>query len=65
MIVLRVSDDGTGFDQKSVVDGHGLTNMKERAEKISGELAVNSRAGAGSEIILKAPVLRRLPRTSL
>jgi signal transduction histidine kinase len=65
MIVLRVSDDGTGFDEKSVVNGHGLTSMRERAEKLSGELAVNSRAGAGSEIILKAPVSRRAPRTSL
>lgn len=56
---LRVKDDGCGFEAKgnaASAEGHfGLIGMRERAERLRGKLAVESRPGAGTEIIVTAP----------
>jgi signal transduction histidine kinase/ligand-binding sensor domain-containing protein len=58
---LRVSvrDDGCGIDEellKSGREGHwGLTNMRERAERIGGRFKVLSRAKAGTVVRLWIP----------
>jgi signal transduction histidine kinase len=50
--LLRVSDDGLGFDPDAVVDsGHyGLISMRERAEVIGASLAVQSKPGEGTTV---------------
>jgi signal transduction histidine kinase/ligand-binding sensor domain-containing protein len=57
---LRVRDDGRGIDASALEarsrPGHwGLTGMRERAQKIGGQLDIWSRYGAGTEIELKIP----------
>jgi signal transduction histidine kinase/ligand-binding sensor domain-containing protein len=56
---LRIRDDGRGIDPdilRSGRAGHiGLAVMRERAERIGGELDVISGPGAGTEIELKVP----------
>jgi len=50
-IVLRVADDGRGFDVDAVVDanGHcGLVSMRERAETVAGTLTISSSEGDGA-----------------
>jgi two-component system NarL family sensor kinase len=52
---LIVEDDGRGFDNASVVDGHdrsryGLVGMHERAELIGARLRVVSRPGQGTKV---------------
>ena len=49
-IVLRVQDDGVGFDPVIVqTNGHyGLTSMQERAEAAGGRLRLESRPGHGT-----------------
>jgi signal transduction histidine kinase/ligand-binding sensor domain-containing protein len=48
-IVLRVSDDGQGFDLESVPSGHmGLGIIRERAAAIGATLDVDSRPGGGT-----------------
>ncbi len=55
-VVLRIRDDGKGFDQAAVPDGHlGLTGMRSRAEKIAASYAVTSRAGQGTTIEVVVP----------
>ncbi|HKE48544.1 MAG TPA: triple tyrosine motif-containing protein, partial [Rhodanobacteraceae bacterium] len=59
-LVLRVQDDGVGIDASLLggngKEGHfGLTGMRERAEKIRGEIRFESRRGAGTEIQLTVP----------
>ena len=50
-IVLRILDDGCGFDADNVGGAHwGLAMMEERARKIEAEFRVFSRPGAGTEI---------------
>ncbi len=48
-IVLRIEDDGVGFDVAAVLDqrreGLGLTNMRERIEMLGGGFYVHSRPG--------------------
>jgi signal transduction histidine kinase len=51
-VVLRVEDNGAGFDPGGEFPGHlGLKSMRERAENVGGRLEVRSRAGAGTQVI--------------
>ncbi len=56
-INLRVFDNGKGFDVKTVKNGIGLSNIKKRAESLSGKFLLNSSPGKGCEIIVVIPVL--------
>ncbi len=45
-ITLCISDDGQGFEARSVDGGHlGLQIMHERAENIGADLTISSRSG--------------------
>jgi signal transduction histidine kinase len=61
-VVLRISDDGVGFDPEVAGMGpekwphFGLAGMRERAEAVGGRVAWHSRPGAGSEVELRVPV---------
>ena len=52
--LLQVKDDGQGFDvaQVSLEQGFGLVGMSERAERMNGELMIQSQPGQGTEIIV-------------
>ncbi|PZV09015.1 MAG: hypothetical protein DCF22_19220, partial [Leptolyngbya sp.] len=52
--ILRVKDDGRGFDvgQVSLEQGFGLLGMSERAEQIRGELLIQSQPGQGTEVVV-------------
>jgi ligand-binding sensor domain-containing protein/signal transduction histidine kinase len=57
---LRVRDNGKGIDPDERVRGErsghwGLKGMRERAERLGGELEVWSEPGAGTEIELRVP----------
>jgi PAS domain S-box-containing protein len=55
-IVLRIRDDGKGFDAALVPDGHlGLTGMRARADKIGARYHVTSRPGEGTTIEVVVP----------
>jgi signal transduction histidine kinase len=58
-LVLDVVDDGRGFDPAASARGIGLTSMRERAERLGGELSVDSAPGAGS--LVRVVVPRALP----
>ncbi len=56
---LRVLDDGAGFDPQEVssmpVGHYGLIGMKERVQRIGGNLELSSRSGAGTEVMFQIP----------
>jgi signal transduction histidine kinase len=53
-IALEVHDDGPGFTEKLTSIGTGLQNMKDRLAAVGGELAIDSRPGAGTWIRAQA-----------
>jgi len=58
-VLLRVTDDGRGFDIGARPDSessYGLRSMTERAELIGGSLSVTSRPGIGTTVTATAPV---------
>lgn len=57
-LILKVADDGSGFDPLREGGGHGLTSMKRRAKSISGTLETLSEVGRGTTVTLQAPLRR-------
>jgi len=60
-IVLRVQDDGVGFDiselqRKDSESGSGFFNMYERTEYVSGQLEIDSAPGQGTKVELHVPI---------
>jgi signal transduction histidine kinase len=55
-LVLRIADNGKGFDEEIVKKGNGLRNMRARAEHLKGRLLIFSETDAGTTITLQCPV---------
>jgi signal transduction histidine kinase len=59
-ITLCVHDDGSGFEpglQPGATLGHfGLEGMRDRVERVAGELLVESRIGLGTTITARVPL---------
>ena len=59
-LYLRIVDDGCGFDQHDVFSsrgGHfGLIGMRERAERLGGELRLASHPGEGTQVEVTVPL---------
>jgi signal transduction histidine kinase len=61
-VVLRISDDGVGFDSEKAGSGpekwphFGLAGMRERAEAVGGRIVWRSQPGSGSTVELRVPV---------
>ena len=53
---LSVEDNGVGFDAKKAHRGHGLFSIRQRAERIGGELSITSTLDQGTEVNLQAPL---------
>ena len=59
-VMLRVNDDGTGFDisKPSHRIGHGLSNMKARAEGVGGGIEVISIRKQGTTLLAWMPFIK-------
>lgn len=58
-VCLLVQDNGAGFDPAVGRDGgHGLANMRARAEHLRATLAVSSRPGQGTRVLVNVPILQ-------
>jgi signal transduction histidine kinase len=55
-VVLKIQDDGIGFDVSQEKDGNGLKNMPRRAENINATFEIASIIGQGTTINLLLPV---------
>ncbi len=70
-LVMRIVDDGVGFDPGSVADrpGHlGLRGMRERTAAVGGTIVVESERGRGTTLVCRLPWLTdgyaEMPSTS-
>ena len=59
MAILCIEDDGVGFSvsEQSQAVGHGLANMRARAEELNGIFIIQSSPGQGTQICLRLPIL--------
>jgi len=57
-LVLKVGDNGRGFEPESLPQVHilGLAGMRERAVLVGGSLVVKSAPGQGTRVILRVPL---------
>jgi two-component system sensor histidine kinase DevS len=56
-VMMEVTDDGLGFDLRKMSStlGHGLSNMHFRAQKVGGDVDINSEPGSGTSVIAWVP----------
>lgn len=55
-LIMRITDNGKGFDLKHIKPGNGLRNQQERAIEIKGVFSVKSVAGEGTMAELQLPI---------
>jgi len=64
-VAIEIEDDGRGFaaPNGNGAGGHGLSNMRSRAEALGGTLHVESEPAAGTRVLLEVPLggARRRP----
>ena len=59
VLVLRVADDGTGFDlaDRGAADGHfGIQGMRERAKRIGADVRIDTAPGRGTTVTVTLPL---------
>jgi signal transduction histidine kinase len=54
-VLLRLTDDGPGFDANSAFDGLGLAGIRARVSSMGGQLSISSDAGSGTTISVSVP----------
>jgi signal transduction histidine kinase len=61
-VVLQIQDNGTGFDLETCAgpkNGHfGLLGIRERAERLGGQVQISSISGKGTTIRVQIPCQR-------
>lgn len=58
VLVLRIEDDGIGFDPDEVEYGNGVENIRRRASAMGAEIDLWSRPGQGTRLVLRIPKTR-------
>lgn len=62
---LQVEDDGQGFDStNSTTTGMGLSNIRTRAERLNGTVAIESVPGQGTRVTIRIPMLKKQTSSS-
>lgn len=58
MISIMIEDDGIGFDllESKKKGGMGLSNLEMRANKLGGELHIDTKPGRGTTTIIEIPI---------
>lgn len=49
-LIIKISDNGIGFDLNTIELGNGLENMQKRASEINGKINIQSKINAGTQI---------------
>lgn len=55
-LILEIKDDGKGFHPGKNSTGNGLENLKKRTTMLHGDLNINSKLNAGTQIIIEIPL---------
>ena len=63
-IRLAVRDNGIGFDTRVTPKGLGIAGMQERLLAVGGRLSIDSRPGAGTDVIAEVDIAATADRSS-
>jgi len=55
-LVMEIADNGTGFNLNQPQKGLGLQNMRERGQKLDGEVVIDSKPGKGTCVIARVKI---------
>lgn len=55
-LIIRIKDNGLGFDITSEKSGRGLGTMKNRADELMGRFTLNSSAEEGTRISVSVKI---------
>lgn len=62
-VVLEIRDEGQGFDPvEAAGKGFGLANLSDRAQRLGGQLVIDSAVGAGTAVRLLIPTEQLKPQ---
>lgn len=56
LLSISVSDDGRGFDEKTVIKSVGILNIEHRSHLLGGSAQWHSAAGSGTRVTIQIPV---------
>jgi signal transduction histidine kinase len=56
ILIMKISDNGKGFDITKYSKGNGLINMRKRAEELGAKLTIDSAPGHGTILEFKLAV---------
>ncbi len=56
-VMLDVRDDGVGFDDAAASGGFGFEAMRQRVQRLAGDLAIESEPGGGTAISVRVPAI--------
>jgi len=54
-LLIRISDEGIGFNKDKMAAGNGLKNMQQRIQSLGGQLMVDTADGRGTSIGIAIP----------
>lgn len=55
-LILKMKDNGRGFDVDTADSGNGISNMKKRAARLNGRIKWHSGINRGTFVVLNIPV---------
>lgn len=55
-VLMKIKDNGVGFDTSLPRKGIGLENIRRRASSLGGDMSILSSSGNGCELTIKIPV---------
>jgi signal transduction histidine kinase len=56
-LIVRVRDNGAGFEPTTAVNGHGFASMRDRAKRLGAKIEVTT-GGAGTAVNLYVPLAK-------
>jgi len=59
-ILLKITDDGIGFDVNTKKKGIGLQNMQSRVDECEGKFDIKSKKGKGTTTIVSVPIEKKV-----
>lgn len=54
-LILRIEDDGKGFDESAITPGYGLRSIRDRARLSGAKLMLESHPGKGTTLMFRIP----------